>query len=119
MTKSGHAFLVGVVMLALTYPTTRHGNIAASIAVFFCGGYFVGLLSRKVNSLETGTLSENIIAFSLGVVTAQTASFGYYYFDYGRQDAKLSVGVSVMLIEAGVAVLLGIIGIVLSRTVHR
>jgi len=99
----------GALCLPLTYWPNRYGTLAISITTILAVAVFSAWLSLW-HMNRTNRISEwwtFPLAFVLGAVASETLSFAYYYFDYGRSDPLLGVGVSLSILECGVTALLG------------
>jgi len=95
--------------LPATYTLTRHGSYEISIAVICAIAVFGTWLALRYKSRGCESIGWRSLAsaFAVGAIFSEMLSFVYYYFDYGHTDAKLSVGVAVSIIDAGVIAIVG------------
>jgi len=99
----------GALCLPVTYRFTRYGSveisIAAIIAIAALGTWLAfWYMSRSNDRTSWWSLAS---AFAVGAIVSEALFFAYYYFDYGHADAKLSVGITLSIIEGGLIALLG------------
>jgi len=100
--------LAGILCLAVTYSSTRSGNLFTSIIVILLIGSAAGMMARWDGNKDTKTsLWSLILVFICGVVLTELVAFTYYYFQTGHNDPKLSVGIGVSIVEAGIVSILG------------
>jgi len=66
------------------------------------------MMARWDGNKDTKTsLWSLILVFICGVVLTELVAFTYYYFQTGHNDPKLSVGIGVSIVEAGIVSILG------------
>lgn len=106
MPQSVIAFFGGLICLPITYRMTRDGNFAISLLIIAAVGILSAWLGIRYGTTNRRSLAI-ALAFALGAASSEAALFGYYYFTYGHNDPKLSVGIAVTLIEFGVIAALG------------
>lgn len=99
----------GALCIPLTYWPNRYGALGTSIvtilAVAICSTWLSLWYMNHTNRIsEWWTFP---LAFVLGAGASEALFFAYYYFDYGRSDPLLGVGVSLSILEGGVTALLG------------
>jgi hypothetical protein len=103
------AALAGAACLLATYSLTREGSIPlALIVIAFIGGA-CGLVAVAMNG-ESGNLRIGLLTLSFaigGAMLSEVVAFTRYFFAYGYQDPKLSVGVAVSVLEFGAIALVG------------
>ena len=102
------ATLAGAACLLATYSLTREGSIPIALIVIVfiggaCGLVAVAMKGGKSN-LSIGLLT---LSFAIGAAISEAVAFAHYYFTYGSQDPKLSVGVAVSVLEFGVIAIVG------------
>ena len=86
-----------------TYNLTRDGSILFAVAVLAVIGAAAGVVAPLLNGAKAKPhIGFLILAFVVGAMLSETVAFAHYYFTYGYQDPKLSVGVAVSAIEFGV-----------------
>ena len=61
-------------------------------------------LNGDKSNLNIGLL---ILSFAIGALISEVVAFTHYYFTYGYQDQKLSVGEAVSVLEFGVIAIVG------------
>ena len=107
--------IAGALCQAITYSSTRSGNIFSSIILVLLIGSIVGMIARwdGIKTPKT-SLWKIILFFICGVVFSEVAVFTYYYVQYGYNDPKLSVGIGVSFMEAGIIGILGAVSLAIS-----
>ena len=99
----------GALCLPATYRLTRYGSFEVSIAAVITIAALSTWLAYRYMSRSNDRASSWSLAsaFAIGAVVSETLFFAYYYFDYGHADEKLSVGITLSIIEGGVIALFG------------
>jgi hypothetical protein len=92
------AAIAGILCLPATYSFSREGSIILSVFVVALLGVIGGAIAQRSErgSFRPWPLA---LAFVVGAVFSEVVAFGHYYITYGYQDPKISVGVSVSVIE--------------------
>ncbi|GAB4125223.1 MAG: hypothetical protein Tsb0027_24110 [Wenzhouxiangellaceae bacterium] len=90
--------LIGTLCLPATYSFTRDGHIVLTGIIVVALGCIAGLIVQfyMKNGFHPGRL---IMAFTAGIMVSELIAFGYYFLNYGYQDSKLYVGMSIATIE--------------------
>lgn len=99
----------GALCLPVTYRLTRDGSYEISILTIVAISILGTWLSLRSNVPHGSRPNWWALAcaFAAGAVLSEALFFTYYYFNYGSTDAKLSVGIAISFIEAGVIALVG------------
>ena len=92
------AAISGIICLPATYSLAREGSISLALLVVALLGAIGGAIAQRSerNGVRPWALS---LAFVVGAMFSEVVAFAHYYISYGHQDPKLSVGVSVSIIE--------------------
>lgn len=115
------AALVGAVCQPLTFQMVVHGSIPMAITVIAVLGAAAGMLGMGLSGdkrpRQIGLL---LAAFVTGDFVSGLVSFGHYYWTYGYDDPKLSVGIGISILYfatvAGVGGLALLIAALLQRS---
>lgn len=106
------AAVLGALVLLATFDLTRAGSISLALIVTAMFGALAGagtsFLFGGSATQRSGLLA---ISFVIGALFSEAVAFTRYYFSYGYQDPKLSVGVAVSLLEFGALSVVGTIAI--------
>jgi hypothetical protein len=104
----------GSVCLPATYTLTRDGSYELSVGIIITIAAFAAwaALSYTRRGDEGVSWWSLASAFTVGALLSETLFFAHYYFDYGHADAKLNVGIALLIIEGGLIALLGAAAVV-------
>lgn len=92
--------VAGAVCLLVTYNITREGSIAVALLVFVAIGAATGVILALLDRARiVKTKTASAVAFVLGAFLSESIAFARYYFAYGYQDPKLTVGIVASVIE--------------------
>ena len=110
MTPFAYATLAGALCLPATYSLSREGSISLVVLILALLGAIGGAIAqqRERKGFRPWPL---VLAFVVGTLFSEVVMFGHYYITYGYQDPKLSVGVSISVIEFVVISVVGAIAL--------
>ena len=119
MTPFAYAALAGALCLPATYSFSRKGSIALAVLILVVLGAAGGVIAqqREKKSFRPWPL---VLAFVMGAMFSEVVMFAHYYITYGYQDPKLSVGMSISVIELVVISVVGVIALLAAAfAMHR
>jgi len=110
--------LVGTLCLPATYSFTRDGYIVLTGIIVVALGCIAGLIVQfyMKYGFHPGRI---IMAFAAGVMVSELVAFGYYFLNYGYQDSKLYVGMSIATIEFLVISIVGSVALLAAALITQ